>query len=111
MTNLSFEVEGSKGDVYSIKAGTSGDGNVWITCSCPAGDNGLYCKHRFALIHGDISDLLSDNDDDVERLQALLAGSDIEAWLHRIVEWEERVAAAKAELAKVKRGLARSMHD
>jgi hypothetical protein len=111
MSTLQFAVEGSSGDIYIVKAGSTGAGNAWITCTCPAGENRQYCKHRFALLGGDITSLATDNHNDVEQLRDLVAGSDIARWLARVAECEKAVAAAQSELKAAKRALARSMHE
>ena len=76
MQVVRFEVSGSKGNIYEIDASREG-ANLIITCTCPAGQNGLYCKHRFALLDGVVDGLESDNEEDVEKLAGMVAGSDV----------------------------------
>ena len=74
---LRFSVRGSKGDEYTvIFAGR--DGEVASSCSCMAGRMGHFCKHRVALLDGDVSDLLSDNEQQVVQLRSLIEGTDLE---------------------------------
>lgn len=43
-----------------------------VACSCRAGELGQMCKHKDALLRGDVS-ILADQGDEVELLQALQA--------------------------------------
>ncbi len=41
-------------------------GNLNCYCTCVAGKHGQYCKHRFKLLEGDTTDILSDNAGDYD---------------------------------------------
>ena len=75
---LRFLVRGSQGDPYTGSFATGADGEVSSACTCMAGRTGRFCKHRVALLDGDVSDLLSDNGQDVARLREQLAGTALE---------------------------------
>jgi DNA polymerase III subunit epsilon len=68
---LHFSVRGSSGSVYEISAWKT-NGHFRMTCTCEAGQNGFYCKHRDQLLNGVVDNVLSDNAADVEELFALL---------------------------------------
>ena len=70
---LSFTVRGSTGNTYFVNAQKVGP-EVRISCTCQAGQNGLWCKHRTALLDGVVSDLLSNNVSDVVSLSRMAAG-------------------------------------
>ncbi|WP_417607082.1 SWIM zinc finger family protein [Primorskyibacter flagellatus] len=63
----------SSGNEYNVQVYSTDDGPV-ITCDCPAGENGQYCKHRFALISGDEREVV-EADAQVREIAALVAGS------------------------------------
>lgn len=107
---LRFDVTGSQGDLYTIEVGETEGAGLWLTCSCPAGRNGQYCKHRFALLDGDVSALASGNPGDVERLRARLPGSRIAKAFEAIAEREAAVKKARAAVSAAKQALARAMH-
>ena len=56
MHNLAINIVGSSGTPYVINLGTSGNELV-ISCSCPAGENGKFCKHAGQLLEGDLSSI------------------------------------------------------
>ena len=70
---LSFTIRGSTGNTYFVTAQKSGS-EVKVSCTCQAGQNGSWCKHRTALLDGDVSGLLSDNVSDVVMLSHMTAG-------------------------------------
>ncbi|WP_408515916.1 SWIM zinc finger family protein [Paraburkholderia rhynchosiae] len=44
---------------------------VWAFCTCTAGQNGLYCKHRMHLLQGVVDGMVAD---DLEKLSVLAGG-------------------------------------
>jgi acylphosphatase len=108
MKHLEFIVKGSKGDEYVVTFERE-DKNVRAFCTCQAGQNGLYCKHRFALMDGDVTAVLSANVDEVGKIKALLDGSDVEAAYARVLEAERNYKDVTQELQDAKKALARAM--
>lgn len=106
-----FQVQGSKGDLYEIEAGSQEVGKVWLSCTCQAGVTGMYCKHRFALLNGDVSALVSQNEADVVALARMVAGSDIESAIADVAAREADMDAAKKALSASKKRLARAMRE
>jgi hypothetical protein len=74
---LCFSVRGSTGNIYDITARKAAE-KLRISCTCQAGQNRIWCKHRTALLDGDISNLLSDNVSDVEKLAEWAEGTEVE---------------------------------
>ncbi|MGU3537188.1 3'-5' exonuclease [Methylobacterium sp. A54F] len=72
---LRFAVSGSTGNRYEVSVAEDRSGRFSLRCTCMAGRHGVRCRHVKALAIGDITDLLSDNAGDVERLRGLLAAS------------------------------------
>lgn len=110
MQRLEFLVEGSKGDEYRIIFERDGD-HLNAYCSCPAGDSGTHCKHRFALMDGEVEDLLSDNEADIKILKEMMVGTDVERIYKEVISTQseydkigERLKTIKKELARAMRG-------
>lgn len=106
---LRFVVEGSNGDEYRVTL-TRDATRANAFCICPAGENGQYCKHRIALLDGDISSLLSDNSADVESLKTFIRGSDLEEAHHAMCVDTKAYNTAKSHFDKAKRALTKSMY-
>jgi len=107
---LSFVIRGSKGDLYDVSFDRSGD-NLTATCTCRAGEMGMYCKHRFQLMDGDITNLISDNASAVNELPGLIADTDVAHYLLRLRAAQVCFDAAKKELSDIKKALAKAMRD
>jgi len=107
---LEFTVQGSKGDKYHVAVRRAG-GNLTATCTCRAGQNGVHCKHRMALLVGDVSNLISDNDSDVTALAEIIKGTDVETALKSLAAAEEALQAAKGEVSQRKKALSRALND
>lgn len=109
MERVEFLVEGSQGDRYTLVFEIKG-ANANAFCSCPAGLNGQFCKHRIGIMDGEVSHLLSGNTADIMRLKTLLGGTDLETAYSRFLEAEATYLSAKKELDAAKKVLARAMH-
>jgi uncharacterized Zn finger protein len=109
MERLEFIVEGSQGDRYTVAFEVSG-GSANAFCTCPAGTNGQYCKHRLAILDGDVSRLLSGNTSDVVRLKELMQGTDLEVAYNRVLKADAEYVAAKKALDSAKKVLAKVMY-
>jgi len=97
----------SSGNEYNVQVYSTEDGPV-ITCDCPAGENGQYCKHRFALISGDESEVV-EADAPVSEIVKLVAGSRIEAAINAMHKQEAVVKKAQADLKAIKKTVANAM--
>jgi uncharacterized Zn finger protein len=110
MERVEFLVEGSQGDRYTLAFEVNGKkGSAF--CTCQAGANGQFCKHRLGIMDGDVSCLLSGNTADVVRLKTILGGTDLEASYGRFVEAEAVLAVAKKQFDVAKRALAKVMRQ
>ena len=105
---LKFKVTGSSGDIYEIVATRDGI-NFRMSCTCEAGQHGMYCKHRFSLMNGDITSLLSENSDDVARLKDLLNGTDVERRYKIVCDLEAEKMRIDSKLKFEKKALAKEM--
>jgi len=104
-----FIIKGSKGDPYSVTFEIDGD-VAHAFCTCQAGANGLYCKHRFSILDGEITRLLSSNTEDVLRLQTRLEATKLQAAYRDLVIAQEEHARASDRLDDARHALSRAMY-
>lgn len=105
---LRFIVRGSTGNEYEIIASRLGD-NFRMSCSCEAGQKGTCCKHRFALLEGDVSHLISSNSQEIDQLRVLVRGSEVERRYRMVCKLEADKTALEHALRAQKKALAREM--
>jgi hypothetical protein len=113
MEKLEFIMRGSKGDNYRVVFQKQGL-DIRAFCTCKAGRYGTYCRHRTELMDGDITNLLSSNTEDVERLYDLLAGTNLETIYQKIVEDQnryEKIASLKNNVKSLKKDLSSLMYN
>jgi hypothetical protein len=80
---IDFLVQGSAPEPYQTSFWRVGN-NVKSSCTCPAGKNGLACKHRLSLLDGDVTNLVSSSAESFRMLQRMLEGSDVGAALRAV---------------------------
>jgi hypothetical protein len=104
-----FSIRGSSPEPYVVvfKAGSA---RLTASCTCQAGQQQQACKHRVGILEGDITELVSENPDEVKLVAAALAGTELQRTLQTVMEGEQAVTAAKAQLTAAKRMLSRVMH-
>ena len=111
MKEISFKVQGSAVEPYDVLFVRRSATSLSAYCSCPAGENGQYCKHRFNIIDGIAKGIVSGNVDDVKVVQSWLPGTDVEAALIRMRELETEEARIKKALSAAKKEVAKAMRD
>ena len=111
MEEIAFEVQGSAPEPYRVVFVRRLPTNLSAYCSCPAGENGLYCKHRFAILDGIQKHIVSKNADEVKIVQSWLPGTDVERALQKMRNLEKKAADVGKELSLAKKELARAMRD
>lgn len=110
MERIDFLVKGSSPEPYQVTFTKNGS-NVSAYCTCPAGVNGQYCKHRFGILAGSDANLINHNPADVAKVSSWLPGSDIEtAWVE-VKQLEHEAEQIKVQLSKAKKALAKAMRD
>ena len=107
MERYVFQVQGSAAEPYEVTIQRDRD-NLIAYCTCPAGEVGQYCKHRFAILSGDANAVVK-GAENVGSAAALLPGTDVEEAWNLVLEAEARLEAAKRDLSGAKKKLARSM--
>ena len=110
MEKLKFSVTGSKGDLYTVIFERSNN-NLNAFCDCQAGQNGMYCKHRFSLMDGEVKNIASDNIHDLEKLKKLLENTDVLEAYNAVNSAQKEADKAKLILQKTKKALAKAMYN
>jgi len=110
MDEVCFLVQGSAEEPYKTTFQKKGS-NLSAYCTCPAGENGQYCKHRFRILAGSNEGIVSDNKDEIMIVKAWLSGTDVETALIEVAEKERVLEKAKKDLSAAKKKLARVMLD
>jgi len=108
MREIEFLVQGSAPEPYRVTF-TKDQNNLNAYCTCPAGENGQYCKHRFAILSGDGKAIVSENKDQVKTVKAWLPGTDLENALIDLAQAEHEYDEAKERLTAAKRRVAVAM--
>lgn len=110
MDIINFLVQGSSNEPYKVTFQKNGS-NLSAFCTCPAGDNGQYCKHRFSILGGFHDGIVSGNKEDVEIVVSWLTGTDVEAAMNAVMDAEEKSEQAKRVLSEAKKRLAKAFRD
>lgn len=108
MESIEFLVQGSAEEPYRVLFTKDGN-NLNAYCSCQAGENGLYCKHRFNILDGKTTAIVSNNLDQVPIIQSWLPGSDIDDALKKLEEAEQEYKRAKKLVSEAKKNVAKAM--
>ena len=74
---VKFLIQGSGKEPYRCTFWKVDNYDLHSACTCPAGKKGQYCKHRFALLEGDITNVVNYSEEDFKELQEMLKSSDI----------------------------------
>jgi len=108
---IKFEVQGSSPTPYVVTFVRRSIRNLSAYCTCPAGDKGQYCKHRFNILDGEIDAIVSNNLQDIKLVQSWLPGSDIEEAIKNLRDLELAAANIKKQLTAAKKYVAKVMRD
>lgn len=111
MEAIEFLVQGSAAEPYRVSFFRRDGTNLSAYCTCPAGENGMYCKHRIRILQGLVEAVVSDNSNDVRTVADWLAGTDVETALRNVISLEKEAEQIKNALSAAKKTLARSLSD
>ena len=111
MEEITFEVKGSSPEPYGVVFVKRSETNLSAYCSCRAGENGQYCKHRFSILEGKTENIVSDNLKQVETVKSWLIGTDVEDAIIKMRKLEEDALKIKKELSAAKKQVAKAMRD
>lgn len=104
-----FHVQGTAAEPYIVSFRRRDTNNISAYCTCPAGENGMSCKHRIRILHGLVEGIVSDNATDVTTVVGWLAGSDVETALATVEQLEKESERIKKALSAAKRALAQCL--
>lgn len=112
MQTISFTVSGSSGAEYHVQFERRGDA-LLAYCTCQAGQNGQSCKHRIALLDGDVTAVISNNASEAAGLKEMLAGTTLASALGLLAEATLMHDAATKRLSSARKAVSRAMcvHD
>jgi SWIM zinc finger len=102
---LEFQVRGSAPDPY-IVVFVKDAANLSADCTCPHRDR-AYCKHRIAILSGDVAAIVSYNASDVAEVRTWFSGTELAAALLEVRHAEHALAAAGAKLMEAREVLSR----
>jgi len=111
MDKIIFLVQGSSPEPYEVSFIKRDDNNLSAYCTCPAGQHGIYCKHRFRILDGIDKGIISNNKEDISKVLSWLSGSDVENALKELKVAQENYDKAKKALAVAKKSVASSFLD
>jgi len=80
-------------------------------CTCAAGQNGQYCKHRFQILEGSTEGIVSGNSEHVPTVMAWLPGTDVAEAMAALAEAEREFERAKKVVTNAKKNLASAMRS
>lgn len=110
METIQFLVQGSAQEPYEVTFRKAGN-NLAAYCTCPAGENGQYCKHRFRILEGSTEAIVSENSVQVAIVVTWLPGTDLAAAMAAVVAAEREFERAKKAVTAAKRDLAAAMQS
>lgn len=107
---IQVQIEGSSGTPYVVMFDR--DGKLLRTsCTCPAGEKRMHCKHRIALFSGDLTQIRSVQPPDLkQQILAMLEGTDVAVALAELISAENESKTATDKCKKAKKHLDRVMH-
>ena len=103
-------VQGSSDEPYEVDFYKEDD-KLRAFCTCMAGENRTYCKHRLSILAGSEKHIVSANASEVACVHDWLSGTPLEAAIAELNNAEAAAEAAKNALTAVKRKLADVMHN
>ena len=106
-----FLVQGSAPEPYRVSFWRPDTHNISAYCSCPAGESGMYCKHRIRILRGLLDGVVSKNTADVTTVAGWLAGSDVETALRTVDQLEKEAERIKKALSAAKKALSQCLLD
>ena len=110
MKEAAFLVQGSAPEPYEVHFRLDGR-NLTAICTCPAGENGQYCKHRFGIMSGVTKGVVSENHDDVAKVASWVEDTDVGEIWNEVKDLERQVDSLNQRLSSLKKKLAQKMRD
>ncbi len=106
--SLSFLVQGSGQLPYEVVFHTEGD-KLTALCSCPAGEKGVFCKHRIRLMQSDLTGVVG-GAENLSKLLEFVNKSVMKTALIRLEDAEKNSAQVALQLSKAKKDVTLLMY-
>lgn len=108
--NITIEclVQGSETTPYTVQFLRFGD-SVKASCTCKAGRNRQLCKHRLAILDGDLKAVVSENLEEVADVATWIAGSQLAPIIAEVNRLEIEKRAIEQKLKSSKRRLTEAL--
>jgi len=107
MREVVVEVQGSSEEPYTVTV-IQLPGALHMNCTCQAGQLMQLCKHRLAILDGDLSAIVSGADQLVE-FAAMVAGTETKQLHEALLQSERALEQAKRDLTLAKRVFGRKL--
>ncbi len=104
---IMFLVQGSSPEPYRVKFQKSTT-SFTAHCSCPAGQNGMQCKHRLNILMGLTDAIISNNVNEVEIIQGWLANTPTDEAMQSLANIDKQYSSIKKALSKAKKNLSKA---
>ena len=111
MEPIVFLVQGSSAEPYQVTFTKRSEGNLTAHCTCPAGRMSMYCKHRINILLGDVTDIVSKNEETVHTVYDWYRDSDVEREVKNIDRLEREIDDLKKTLSAAKKRVSAAMMD
>jgi len=85
--------------------------NLTCTCSCPAGQKRIACKHRLRILRGEDTGVVGGDVAQLRTVRSLVVGTDVEDAWRALEACEQEMEAHKARVAAAKRKLAQALDN
>ncbi|SRR6266481_2007866 len=108
MDRIQFLVQGSADAPYKVTFEKDGN-KLSAFCTCPAGENGQYCKHRLLILENITLGIVSENADQVAVVSGWLPGTPVASALEAVASAEQELERAKILVTAAKKKLAATM--
>jgi uncharacterized Zn finger protein len=95
---ITVTVKGSTGSLYPVEFSVHGD-SVRVFCHCPAGITQQMCKHKAALIGGNVSILA--NEAEAKLIEEMRAWPEYAQLIARLAKYETELSLVQGEIAKL----------
>ena len=105
---LLLHVKGSVPEPYSLKVVVNGTVLV-MKCSCMAGVRGNWCKHKAALLAGEMEQLVSPNPQDVATLASLIPQTSAAVLADELTQAERNLEIAERRVKSCRTALAKAV--
>lgn len=111
--SLVFAVQDVDGDIHhvTIEQEVNNSVNLSALCTCSQANEESFCVHRFDILEGHVSNVVSENMHDLATLKKWIVGSDIEAAMTDLARAKSEMRMAMEKVEYCRRKLARRMLD